>query len=182
MFSATQWFEEVRGQWSDIEGHLDYFVKCVADLDATRVIELGVRSGVSTAAWLYALEGRGHLWSVDINLPGRPVGGFPNWTFLLGSDLDPDVLTRLPSEPVDLVFIDTSHEYGHTLDELTEYVPRVRSGGRVLCHDTELEHPEDVVPEPAFPVKSALERFCAERSLAWENFEHSYGLGVITIP
>lgn len=52
---------------SDIYLHLGTFVGLVEHLDATHVIELGTRSGVSTIAWLYALEGRGRLTSVDFD-------------------------------------------------------------------------------------------------------------------
>ena len=182
MLTATEWYHEARESPSDIVEHLDTFVALVEELDARNVIELGVRSGNSTAAWLHALEGRGgHLWSVDIVSPTRWVGVFPHWTFLLGDDISLDVLDRLPPI-VDIVFIDTSHEYAHTLAELIEYVPRVRSGGRVVLHDPEVEAPDNVGGAVPFPVKKAIRDYCDPLGLDWTNDERCFGLGVITIP
>lgn len=173
-------YEQTVAAPTDIQGHLETFVDTVTDLGATKVIELGSRSGVSTIAWLYALEGRGHLWSVDIS-PPPPLPDVEHWTFLQGDDCSPVILDVLPDE-ADVCFIDTSHAYDHTLRELELYLPRVRSGGRILLHDTELESPDGVGPQIPFPVKRAIEVFCAERNLEWTNQPHSWGLGIVEVP
>jgi cephalosporin hydroxylase len=87
------------------------------------------------------------------------------------------VFARLPDE-VDIVFIDTSHAYLHTVQELNLYRWLVRPGGRIVLHDTELAHPMDVVG-PAYPVKKAVEEFVAAEGLTWTNRPHCWGLGVI---
>lgn len=178
--TVADWFQEVRSFPSDISGHLDYFVELARELDATKIIELGVRAGNSTAAWLYAMQGRGHVWSVDISPAPRSID-IDEWTFICGDDCDAAVLDQLPTD-ADIVFIDTSHAYEHTFRELRIYRDRVRSGGRILLHDTELEAPELVGPQPPFPVKRAIEEFCAVNKLAWTNAAHCYGLGDIRIP
>src|SRR5690348_17788993 len=38
----------------------------------------------------------------------------------------------------DVFFLDTSHEYDHTLAELRAYMPRVAPGGVALFHDTNI--------------------------------------------
>lgn len=167
---------------SDIYEHLPTFVDLVRDLDAKEVIELGVRRGVSTIAWLYALEDTdGHLTSVDITPCAHE---FPSdrWTFVLGDDTSIYVLKEMPDPPVDIVFIDTSHAYHHTCAELTLYSPYVRSGGRVVLHDTEVEHPEGIEPDKPYPVKRAIELFCDARGFKWTNDERCNGLGIIEVP
>lgn len=160
---------------SDIVEHLPYFFELATD--ATTVIELGVRSGTSTVAWLAGLEGHGHLWSVDIE-PAPPITA-NDWTFLQGDDCA--IADRLP-DLVDVVFIDTSHHYQHTLCELATFVPKVRPGGVVLLHDTELEIPEGApADDPRFPVKTAVSEFCAAHGLGWVNRPNCYGLGIISI-
>jgi cephalosporin hydroxylase len=163
---------------SDIYEHLGYFVDTCKELDAARVIELGVRDGVSTTAWLYGLlRTDGRLWSVDIQ-PAPPIES-DWWTFIQGSDTDPAVFRQLP-DSVDVVFIDTSHTYEHTLAELAMYAPLVRTGGRILLHDTEVEHP-DFTDDHDFPVKRAVELFCQANRYVWSNRTNNNGLATIEV-
>jgi predicted O-methyltransferase YrrM len=169
---------------SDVREHLPVFVNMVKRLPATRVIELGVRSGVSTVAWLYALRGCGQLWSVDVNRPptmGRlcAVAECP-WTFVRGRDDEQAVLDALPQE-VDIVFIDTSHTYWQTHIELVLYSARVRKGGRILLHDTELRRPAMSHENIDFPVRKAMIEFAERQRLKWVNKTNCNGLGIIEI-
>ena len=165
---------------SDIYLHLPRLRALVEVLDAKTVIELGTRSGVSTIAWLYALsQTGGHLWSVDIDEAPRHI--HLGWSFIQGDDMDPVVFDRLPAQ-ADIVFIDTSHHYQHTLDELRSYVRKVRPGGVIVCHDTELDHPEGApATDPPFPVKRAIEQFIAETGHEWRNVTECWGLGIIQV-
>ncbi len=172
-------YERVRLTPSDIFLHLPRFVELVEELDATHVIELGTRSGVSTIAWLYALEGRGTLTSVDID-PAPPIGEHPHWTFVQGDDLSMKVLERL--KPADIVFIDTSHLYDHTIVELNTYLDLVKPGGRIVCHDTNLRRPEGSPSRPLFPVRTAILEFVAIHGLHWTENPECNGLGEIEIP
>lgn len=166
--------------WSDIVEHLPTLHDAVVDSNAQTVVELGVRTGNSTAALLAGVaKTGGHLWSVDIRLmpqansqPLARAAG-ESWTFILGDDLA--VADKLPDE-IDVLFIDSSHFYEHTLAELRLYGPRATT---ILLHDTELGHPDGAPPEPAFPVKKAIEEWCAEAGRSWTNYENCYGLGVI---
>jgi predicted O-methyltransferase YrrM len=171
-------YEVFCSQPGDIFLHLPAFVSAVSEMAATKVIELGVRHGISTTAWLYALENKGHLWSVDTDFPTPdPVSGLDlgdleveHWLFLKGDDRSPLVTNALPMD-VDIVFIDTSHAYDHTLAELHRYSFHVRSGGRILLHDTERED-----------VRTAVETFCEQKWLKWENTRVCNGLGTIFVP
>ena len=176
--SLAEDYERLCRTPSDIVNHLPRFVDLVQDLDATSVIELGTRTGVSTIAWLYALEGRGHLTSIDIDEKPQ-IGDHDHWTFIQGDDLDPKVIERLA--PADIVFIDTSHHYLHTLSELAAYLPLVRPGGRIVLHDTQLRRPEGSPPRPLFPVRTAIKEFVAEHGFDWLEYPDCWGLGVISL-
>jgi len=181
---------------SDIYEHLPVFVDAVQELKAQKIIELGVRYGVSTLAWMYGLsqQGHGHLWAVDTSFPFYIVddhvvtnlldpqgylGVVPYWTFILGNDTDTVVLDALPQD-VDIILIDTNHVYEETLVELNLYYPRVKKGGRIFLHDTALEvtgnDPDNKVK---FPVRTAVDEFCDSNGLRWTNNERCYGLGTI---
>lgn len=169
--------------WSDLGHHLPYIYEATATYTEPLVIELGVRSGVSTTGFLRAVAERGgHVHSVDIHHPNVPIWWADTglWDFHVGDDLSDEILAALPSE-VDIVFIDTSHFYAQTLSELRQYVPRVRPGGLVLLHDTELETPEGFTGDP-YPVRRALDDYCAATGRTWQNRPGDSGLGVIRIP
>lgn len=164
---------------SDINEHLPTLYAEVLDHDAQVVIELGTRGGNSTVAFLAALEATGgHLWSVDISPTPLQVDT-DRWTFIQGDDLQ--VAHRTP-EVCDVVFIDTSHAYDHTLAELSLYAPKVRPGGVVLLHDTNLEAPQLVGPQPPFPVRLAVSEFCEARGWEWEEHMNNNGLGIVRVP
>lgn len=165
---------------SDINGHLQTMVDLVEQLNARHVIELGTRSGISTTAWLYALETTGgRLTSVDLD-PQPDLGGdWPHWSFIQGDDTDPAVIDQL--EPAEIVFIDTSHHYQHTKRELEIYRHLVKSAGVIVCHDTDLRHPDGAPLVPAFPVKKAVIEFCETYGCEWLNLPGCYGLGIIKV-
>lgn len=163
---------------SDIWLHLPRMVALVEELDAQHVIELGTRTGVSTIAWLHALERTGgRLTSVDLDA-APPIGVHPHWTFIQGDDCDPDVVSRL--EPADIVFVDTSHHYSHTVRELNLYRWLVRPGGVMCLHDTELPVPEGApAGDPPFPVKRAVREFVKANGYDWLNIPECWGFAVI---
>lgn len=178
--SLTAEYERLCQTPSDIYLHLPRMAALVDELQAQHVIELGTRTGVSTVAWLHALEKTGgRLTSVDID-ERPPIGLHPHWTFIQGDDCDPAVIEML--EPADIVFIDTSHHYRHTVRELAIYRWLVKPGGVICCHDTELPIPEGAPPgDPLYPVKRAVQEFVAENGFDWFNIPECWGFAVIKV-
>lgn len=170
-------------RWSDIQEYLPLLHETARSYDKVRVLELGSRKGNSTLAFLAAAEEvNGHVWSGDVTdvtldsegmLPWR---NNPRWTFVCGDDMDPEIQKWFPRE-VDVLFIDTSHEYQHTLDEIRDYLPRVAPGGVALFHDTNLQlnisGQNTVIP----PVRQALD----DSGHSWEDIPGEYGLGKIQL-
>lgn len=168
-------------QPSDIVDHLPTLYERTS-IEGATIIELGVRTGNSTAAFLAAAERYGgHVWSVDITYPAVPVEWFDTdlWTLTVGDDL---LVAGLLPDAVDVLFIDTSHHFAHTLAELRTYGPKVKPGGVILLHDTELERPEQSPPDdPPFPVAKAIEAWTVETCRTWVNHLGCYGLGEIFV-
>lgn len=173
-------YEELCNTPSDIFEHLPKFVELTLHANAQHVIELGTRTGVSTLAWLYALaQTGGRLTSVDLDA-APPIGKYPHWTFIQGDDMNPTILAGL--DPCDILFLDTSHHYRHTLLELHTYRWLVKPGGYIVCHDTELPIPEgQPAGDPTFPVKRAIEKFISETGFRWINLPNCWGLGIIEV-
>ncbi len=165
---------------SDIYEHLPR-LHTEASTGYALVIELGVRSGNSTAAFLAAVTTHGgHVFSNDLHPIAAPWVGHEQWTFVQGDDLE--IVDQMPDN-VDVLFIDTSHFFQQTAAELELYVPKVKPGGVVLLHDTELKHPEGRPwDDPDFPVRLAVDLYCGEHNLEPEYVTGCNGLGVIRIP
>lgn len=123
---------------SDIYAHLPTLYWLTVDAGRKRILELGTRDGDSTVALLLAArEIDGQVTSVDI--APCPVaharveaGGLQDrWTFLQRDDLALEW-----TAPIDHLFIDTTHEFAQTLNELRKYEPFVAPGGAISMHDT----------------------------------------------
>jgi predicted O-methyltransferase YrrM len=170
---------------SDIREYLPLLYNTARSYPGARILELGVRKGNSTLALLAgAEESGGHVWSADITdvirEDMRPWAGCRLWTFTCGDDMNENVQNQLPRE-VDVLFIDTSHEYGHTLRELEVYMPRLAPGGVALFHDTRFvffARREDWDGSPP-PVGLALDKYCKRTGKTWIDLPGHYGMGVL---
>lgn len=174
--SLESTYRQLLAQPSDIREHLPRLVTLVEKLNAQRVCELGVRTGVSTVAWLEGLRRTGgHLWAVDVD--ECPIE-HRQMTFVRGDDCDPAVVAQIPDD-LDIVFVDSSHLHQHTVREIEIYAPKLAPGGAMLFHDVDVEvfehHPEG---EPPFPVRKAVEQAAFERDWDVDWFTGSHGLAV----
>jgi len=174
---VTDLFERYKVEPSDIHEHLQFMHDVCIEVDAQTVVELGVRSGVSTSAFLAAMEHTGGVvWSCDINQPRVDpiIRDHPQWEFVWGDDLQ----LACDAPDADVVFIDTSHAYLQTLAELNAFSGKARSV--ILLHDTQLEQPEGCGPQPPFPVRKACFEWLNDNpEWSWHEFANCYGLGVM---
>jgi cephalosporin hydroxylase len=174
--TVDELFAERLEFWSDIQGHLQFMRDLVAGEHAQVVVELGARSGNSTIALLSGVEETGGLlYSVDVSLPQWPgeVWAHPYVTFIQGDDLT--VRDQVP-DCIDVLFVDTSHDYDQTLAELNLYGANARV---ILLHDTDLQHPWGVPPDPEYPVRQAMTEWATAIGRPFEERAGSYGMGVI---
>lgn len=138
------------------KGDAEFLLELVSGLKPTTVVELGVASGVSSAALLFAMDSlppdpARHLVSCDVRATcyfdaKRPTGAavaemYPSartrWT--LKTDCDARALAQsLEPGCVDLAFIDANHAHPWPVLDLLQLVHVVRPGGWVVLHDIEL--------------------------------------------
>lgn len=128
---------------SDINEHVAFLRDMVVALNAQTVLELGVsRTAVSTHALHRGVrETGGMLHSVDMH-NFKEFGPVKSsvWRFTHQEDLE---FAKTWDTPIDLLLIDTSHEYRHTCTELEAFAPHVVRTGCILLHDTE-SYPQGV--------------------------------------
>ncbi len=177
--SAKAAFEHWLDHDSDIRGHL-YFL---FEKSGGVVVELGTRGGVSTSALLAGVEVQGgHVTSIDLDpLCGETFDGHPQWDFLPMSSIDDNAPQLVLSSHIekkgfvddiafiDLLFIDTDHNYNQLRTELEIWEPFVKRGGMIVMHDVE------TFPEMA---KAAAE-FADEYKKIYTVRSGSNGLGVL---
>lgn len=148
------------------------------------VVEMGVRSGNSTSAFLAALEvdRKGHLWSIDLEDPEVPGEwhDLDSWSFLKGDALSAEAMAWAP-KTIEVLFIDLDpHSYEQTFAALSMWAPRVPAGGVILLHDT--EYPQincNWTPAAESDVGRAVDHYCKLKGLEWRNKSGCFGLGIV---
>lgn len=155
----------------DIIDHLDFLRRVCLEVEAEYILELGTRTGNSTQAFLDAANVlNAKVVSVDIDPnPGVPdkVRDDPRWEFHCK-----DSLEFIPKQNIDVLFIDTSHTYLRTIEELRRYAPGVKGSGVILLHDT-LSYPavlkaiEDYMKEKPGKYRFEHRAFCSGLGVLW---------------
>jgi predicted O-methyltransferase YrrM len=171
-WKPTDALEDHMTSITDIHEHLATIWMLAVEHGFQRVLELGTRKGESTTALLLAAkQNNGHVTSIDIDacLDARQAVEKLNlsdyWTFMQHDDLQVEW-----TEPIDLLFIDTSHTYEQTLKELEKFEPHVREGGTIIMHD--------IVADP--PVHDAIMHYITGRNgLRLYRYINNNGLAII---
>jgi hypothetical protein len=129
---------------TDISDHLLTLYAEAVEMRPKVIVELGTRGGESTRVLLKAAERcSGTLVSVDIVDCSDTVSS-NRWVFVKSDDVEfgqnwPEWSRRhgLP-ETVNFLFIDTSHQYEHTLKEIGTWFPRLAPHAKAAFHDTNM--------------------------------------------
>lgn len=147
------------------------------------VLEIGVRDGASTSAFLMGVERNGGVvLSVDVNDCSSLFAGHPNWKFLQCSSRSP----KLHAPALDVLLVDGDHTREGYRADLERFYPFVKPGGLILSHDI-CPEPGQTLEDgggdyPSVAVREEFYKFCLDHDL--ENFElpGKYGMGVMLKP
>jgi cephalosporin hydroxylase len=127
---------------TDISDHLvTLFVEAIAARPRL-IVELGVRQGESTFVFERVAKLCGsQLISVDIQ-DGSAASSYEGWIFERSDDIefakrfDAWCGQRHIEARIDVLFIDTSHLFGHTVAEIEHWFPFLSEKSKVMFHDT----------------------------------------------
>lgn len=130
---------------TDISDHLYALFAAIMSVKPKLIVELGVNTGESTFVLSRAARLCGStLLSVDINDCSK-ASDYPSWNFIQSDDVvfaqkfRNWAETKQAPKEIDFLFIDTSHEYGHTVQEIKAWFPFLSPNATVVFHDTHLE-------------------------------------------
>ena len=127
---------------TDISSHLPALFAHTILQNPKIIVEAGVRGGESTKPLYKATQFcKSNLIGVDIDpmWAKATYNAMDNAFCLEMSDVDfADYYlnSSFKDKKIDLVFIDTSHEYQHTLQEITVFVPLLNEHGALMFHDS----------------------------------------------
>jgi predicted O-methyltransferase YrrM len=160
---------------NDAHHDIDMHVPWLTSVAKGNIFEIGVRTGVSTSAFLLGIEKNGgHLWSVDNNPATCDAVDSPHWTFISGSSRQVEAIKKIIPKELDILFVDGDHSYEGVRDDLKDYHSLVKSGGRIICHD--------VVSAYDPGVRRAFDEFVAATGYEFEIFKSWVGVGQILVP
>lgn len=130
---------------TDISDHLERLFVEALEADPDTIVELGVRGGESTFAFERAARlTDASLVSVDVE-PTTYDADYDRWQFVEADDVEfgerfPEWCTDAGVDPaVDVLFVDTSHRYEHTVAEMDAWFPNLSSEAVVIFHDTNMQ-------------------------------------------
>lgn len=161
---------------ADVHHDIDMHADWISSVAHGNILEIGVRTGISTASFLRGLEKNGgHLYSCDNNSECSKIfAGHPQWTFIYANSQDPElIVTKIPSS-LDVLFIDGDHTYEGVKADLNNYAPLVKSGGRIILHDVCSGY------DPG--VRQAFDEFIEATGYEAEIFTSWVGLGQVLVP
>jgi cephalosporin hydroxylase len=189
---------------SDIDEHLEQMFTETLLCRPGLIVELGVRGGVSTfvferAAALFSST----LVGVDI-ADCSGASRYPRWHFHRGDDVQfaaefADFCGNRHLTPqIDLLFIDTSHYYDHSVQEIGAWFPHLSLRAKVMFHDTNMkltgprrdgriqlawDNQRGVIRaiEELLDVRIDESRECVEHAQGWllRHFPHCNGLTIL---
>lgn len=129
---------------TSISDHLPRLFTESLQCDPSTIVELGVRSGESTFVFeRVARISDATLVSVDIE-DCSDASDYDDWHFVQADDVEFAANftewcgSHNAAPTVDVLFIDTSHLYGHTVDEIEAWFPQLSDNAVIFFHDTNL--------------------------------------------
>lgn len=130
---------------TDIDEHLELMFLEALLARPRLIVELGVRGGISTFVFEKVSDlCQASLISADIE-DCSEASSYSRWHFFRGDDvyfasLFPEFCHQRGIVPlIDLLFIDTSHYYDHTVQEIASWFPLLSSRAKVMFHDTNMK-------------------------------------------
>ena len=131
--------QEIKKIWDHHIGvkkkFFDYFYSELLEFDNPKILEFGVRHGVSTSLFLdICNQKNGYLYSVDVNDYSNKFES-SKWKFICSKDTNfHKVDSEIPDE-FDIIFLDTIHKAEHVSSVFYHYYKKLKTKGIFIIDD-----------------------------------------------
>lgn len=170
----------------DMRAHEFFLYSLVRGIKPNRILEIGMRTGISTMAMVQALSDGGitcdyHVCDID-NECGQVIAGLP--IPISFHHMPSDELAKVWVDgTIDIFMIDGCHEYSQVRKDFFHFLPYVSVGGFILFHDT---NPSEQDKHPgacwdAYRILGDIRDIAAIGALEYVTLPYSYGLTVVRI-
>lgn len=131
--------EEMQLTDSDISSHYKKIYEACIEHKPKLIVELGVsQSGNSSKVFSLVNEELGSN-IIGVDIVKCPYDFVHNGVFVCRDDIEfAKSFKSLVTQPIDILMIDTSHQYEHTKQEITSWFPFLSQSSLVMFHDTNL--------------------------------------------
>ena len=131
--------EEIKKIWKSHEGvkkkFFEFFYKDICEINEPKIIEFGVRHGVSTSLFLdLCNKNNGTLYSIDENDYSNKFKS-SKWKFIKTRDDNFKFLNEALPKQADIIFLDTIHKADHVIKILLHYFENLKVGGYFIIDD-----------------------------------------------
>ena len=160
-------------------GDMQAFLPWLREHAKGNILEIGVRDGASTSAFLLGIEEKGgHLYSFDIQECGH-LFKHPQWTFTCKDSK----LIDMQEGFYDVALIDGDHSpQGYWLD-LNLCYNSVKLGGLIVSHDIDpvvgMTFEDSGGDCPSRLIRVEYFDFCSAKNLQHYELPGTYGMGVM---
>lgn len=164
----------------DMAAHKLMIYSIVRGVKPKRILEIGIRSGISTMAMCKAIEdGRMDVDYHCCDVDGKSQNIQSKTKVPLSFHIMlSDELAYKWDKDIDILFIDGSHQYAQVIRDYVNFSKFVRSNGFIFLHDTNPPSKKYMTPNYCWDAYKVLEDLKVDPSIEFVTFPYSYGLTV----
>lgn len=132
--------KNIRQLWEQHTGvkkkFFDFFYNEILKYNNPKILEFGVRHGVSTSLFLDVCElNNGDLYSIDVNDYSKKFSN-SKWNFICAEDKNKKKIEKEIPKKFDVIFLDTIHKADHVSEIFYMYYNMLKIGGLFIIDDT----------------------------------------------
>jgi predicted O-methyltransferase YrrM len=153
----------------NLKARYEYVADFINKNNYKKIVEIGIEAGATAEYILANCPNIEKYYGIDIvkphNFPDETFNKFLNFALIIESGHE--VSQQFEDKSLDLVYIDGNHNYENVIEDITDWLPKIREGGIICGHDYSKHYYPSVI-------RAVNEKFPEGINLLLECF--NYGL------